>query len=520
MIFENVVLTIYFNRNKLKGKFKMENNVELFKFESNVQWIKYNVLKEVSKLAFQDEMENLVHIPNIIVPGPKPITRCCIYHEREVVTERVKMALGGNKNIDNVIEVLDAACDECPVERYRVTEACRGCLSHKCQQACPFGAISFENQKAHINQDICKECGRCKEACPYNAIADVQRPCIKACKAGALSINENKKASIDNEKCVQCGACVYACPFGAIMDKSYIVDVINLLKERKNNKDLKIYAVIAPAIASQFSFATIGQVVNSIKKLGFHHVIEAALGADIVAEHETEEFVEVSKEKGLMTSSCCPAFVSFIQKNYPMLMDKVSTSVSPMIAAARLIKKTEKDAKVIFIGPCIAKKKEAMLEDVKDAVEYVLTFEELLAMLDAAEIQVKNCEEDVLDNASFYGRIFARSGGLSEAVAQVIKEGNIEADYRPDVCNGLKECDMELKLAKINRTKGNFIEGMACTDGCIGGPGCLIHATKNVKAINDYGKKAMEKEIKQAVKVFDISNVNLHRDYKKSLGNK
>lgn len=211
----------------------MGSNVELIKFESNVQLIKYNVLKEVAKLAFRGQMEKVTDIPYIIAPGPKPITRCCIYHEREVVKERVEVASGGDEHNPNIVEVLSAACDECPVSRFTVTDTCRGCLSHRCQQACPFGAISIQNHKAHIDKDICKECGRCKEACPYNAIADMQRPCIKACNAGAISINKDKKASIDNKKCVQCGACVNACPFGAIMDKSYIVNVIDLIREKK-----------------------------------------------------------------------------------------------------------------------------------------------------------------------------------------------------------------------------------------------------------------------------------------------
>lgn len=493
-------------------------NVELIKFESNVQLSKYLIFKEVAKLAFNDLLkEKYNDLPKMILPGNKPITRCCVYHEREIIRERVIMAVGGNKKNKNIIEVIESACDECPVQRYSVTEACRGCLAHKCQEACPFGAISIVNHRAKINQDLCKECGRCKEACPYNAIADVRRPCIKACKAGALSINEQKKAEIDDSKCIQCGNCVYLCPFGAIMDKSYIVDVINLIKESQKEKNFNVYAVIAPAISSQFTYATIGQVVNAIKKLGFHDVVEAALGADIVAEHETLEFAENIESKGIITSSCCPAFVSYIKKNYPILLDKISTSVSPMIATARLIKSIDKNAKVVFIGPCIAKKMEAQEEDVKDAVEYVMTFEELLALLDAADIRIKDCDESVLDNASFFGRIFARSGGLTEAIKEVINENNMDIEYKPITCNGIKECDMTLKLAKINKSKGNFIEGMACVGGCIGGPGALKHhAPKNKKAVDDYGKLALEKKIKESTKVFKTKNINLHRDYTKA----
>jgi iron only hydrogenase large subunit-like protein len=165
-----------------------------------------------------------------------------------------------------------------------------------------------------------------------------------------------KKAVIDNDKCIQCGACVIQCPFGAIMDKSFIVDVIKILDESKKNKDIHVYAIIAPAISSQFTYAKIEQVVSGIKKLGFHDVVEVALGADMVALNEAEEFKETVEEKGYVTSSCCPAFVSYIKKYYPQLADKISNTVSPMIATARLIKDIDDKAKVVFIGPCIAKK--------------------------------------------------------------------------------------------------------------------------------------------------------------------
>lgn len=491
------------------------SNVELMKLESNVQMIKYQVLMEVAKQAFNGTLkENYKKIPYIIVKGPKPITRCCVYHERAVVEDRVKVAMGGDKNNKNVIEVLESACDECPMNRYTVTEACRDCLAHKCSEACPFGAITHVGQRAYINHDLCRECGRCAAACPYNAISDVMRPCMKACKAGALTINENKKAKIDNDKCIECGSCAFMCPFGAIMDKSYITNVIDLIKN-KNKENYKIYAVIAPAISSQFSYAKIGQVVKAIKTLGFHHVIEAALGADMVALHETHDFAAEINEKNFITSSCCPAFVKYIEINYPQLMDHVSTAVSPMIAISRLIKETDHTAKVVFIGPCTAKKAEINEEDIEGSTDYVLTFEELLAMLDAKDIQVNECQEDVLDNASFYGRIFARSGGLTESVKHVIMHEKLDADFRPVICSGLKECDMSLKLAKIGKLNGNFIEGMACLGGCIGGAASLNHAPKDRKEVDKYGEMAKEKGVADAVRVFDMSKLNLDRDYNK-----
>lgn len=483
------------------------------KFESDVQLIKYEVLKEVAKLAMDGTLEEKKYdIPYIIDPGPGPRIRCCIYKEREITKERIKLAMGGNKNNRNIIEVIEVACDECPVDRFVVTEACRGCLAHRCSEACPKGAIYHIGGKAHIDQEKCIECGRCKAACPYNAIADVMRPCKKACSADAIYFDsKTKKAMIDDEKCIRCGACIIQCPFGAIMDKSYIVDIIELLKESQQNDDLHVYAAIAPAIASQFTYASIEQVVCGIKELGFHDVIEVALGADMVALHEANEFVETVDEKGFVTTSCCPSFVSYIQKNYPMLKDKISNTVSPMIAIARLIKYVDPKAKIVFIGPCVSKKNEILLDDFKDDVEYVMTFEELAAMLDAANIDLENCNDGELNNASYYGRIFARSGGVTEAVEHVLEAEDTDIDFKPIKCDGIRECDRALKMAKVNHLGGNFIEGMACIGGCISGPASLYHGTKNKSEIDKYGKLALEEDVNSSLRIFEVEDVDLNR---------
>ena len=485
------------------------------KFETDVQLVRYEVLMEVSKLAIEGTLQEKYRtIPKIVNPGPKARFRCCIYKEREVTKKRVKLTMGGDKRNSNVIEVIGAACDECPINRFTITEACRGCLAHRCNEACPVGAIYHVGQRAYINQQKCIECGKCKAACPYNAVSDVMRPCRRACPVDALSIDENKKAVIDNDKCIQCGACVYQCPFGAIMDKSQIVDVINELKSAKEN-NINIYAVVAPAISSQFTFAKIGQVISAIKKIGFHDVVEAALGADLIACHETHEFAETVGEKGFMTSSCCPAFVSFVQKKYPSMEGNVSTSVSPMIAVSRLIKQTDENAKVVFIGPCIAKKKEAQSVELKGSTDYVLTFEELCAMIDAMNIDVEACEEDELNNASFFGRIFARSGGLTEAIKHVIEQYEIEADFQPVCCDGADECDKALKLAKVSKLDGNFIEGMICSGGCIGGPMSLHHGPKDKREVDKYGLMAKEKGVKDSIRLFDLEKLDLNRNWNK-----
>ena len=275
---------------------------------------KFFVLQEVARLAYEgtlaDEIDN---IPEKLFPdnGQGKID---VYKAREIAKLRIKLATGGDLSNKNVVEVMELACDECPLEGYEVTNACRGCLAHRCEENCRFDAISFDaTGRAHIDPSKCKSCGSCSRACPYSAIRQNIRPCRNACKVGAMNFNENKAAEIDNNKCIACGACVYQCPFGAIMDKSYMLNVIDYIKNSDENKKYKVYAIVAPAISSQFSEVKLSQVITGIKKLGFHTVIEAAFGADIVAEDETKELIE----KGFLTSSCCPAFVKFIKINYP-----------------------------------------------------------------------------------------------------------------------------------------------------------------------------------------------------------
>ena len=469
------------------------------KFDTKVQHLKYKVLREVARLAWNDALlDHLLDVPKMIVPGNEPTMRCCVYKERAILGERVKLAMGGDPNNSNIIEVIDIACDECPVGGYEVTNACRGCLAHRCEDVCKRGAITFDqNHVAHIDKSKCVECGACAKVCPYTAIVSRKRPCQNACKVKAISMNEQKAAKIDNSKCIQCGACVYQCPFGAIMDKSYMVNVIDMIKKSENNKKYKVYAVVAPSISSQFKYAKLGQVITGLKELGFHTVVEAALGADMVAQAESRELAE----KGFLTSSCCPAFVQYIKTAFPNLLEFVSHNPSPMAALAKYIKNTSENAKVVFIGPCTAKKAEAQLDEVKPYVDAVLTFEELQALFDSRDININSLEEGVLDNASYFGRIFARSGGLSDAVVQGLKEQDIEFALKPVVCDGIEACRMALMKKSKNVLDGNFIEGLACIGGCIGGAGCLTHGEKNKAEVDKYGQEALEKTISDAVSV-------------------
>ena len=285
------------------------------------------------------------------------------------------------------------------------------------------------------------------------------------------------------------------------MDKSFILNAIDILKKSERNDtrrgSYRVYAIVAPSISSQFSYAKLGQVVTGMKKLGFHDVIEAALGADMVALEEAKEL----SEKGLLTSSCCPAFVRYIKNNFPGVVEHISHNMSPMAVLAKYIKETTPNSKVVFIGPCTAKKAEAQLESVKPYVDCVLTFEELQALFDSRDFELSEFEEGVLDNASYFGRIFARSGGLTDAALQAVKEQNIDFEIKPVVCDGIEACRMALLKLNKGVLDGNFIEGMACVGGCINGAGCLTHGEKNKADVDKYGREALEKNISDSVSI-------------------
>ena len=443
-------------------------------FTSDSRQFKFDVLTEICRQSFEGELveDKVQAMAKNLVSLDSPRYRCCVYKEREILRQRVRLSLGhmasdsAEFNPQQIVQVIDAACDGCTIHKITVTDNCRKCMAKSCLSSCRFGAISLGTNRTQIDYSKCKECGACARACPYNAIVVTERPCYARCPVQAISWDKNGIAVIDQEKCINCGQCVLACPFGAVEDMSWVAPVIEELKS-----DTPCCAIVAPSIQGQFDNAVLPQIKEAIRQLGFDECLEVAAGADAVAYYEAEELVERMKEGKPMTTSCCTAFVNMQKIHFPeQFAENKSTLVTPMMAMARKLKQERPEQKVVFIGPCVAKKQEAMMED--SAVDYVLTYEELAAMFVAKHINPEEIEAAEENTPSNFGRNFAASGGVAAAVVQALKEKGI-TDVSYELANGGFECKQQLTLMKNGRFTKNILEGMNCIGGCIGGPATL-----------------------------------------------
>ena len=437
--------------------------------ENTIADIKAEIWMTVAKYAYEGTLEEKKDsIPEMLIPGPHAKFRCCIYREREIVKQRVNMMFSKNwEGRTNVVNTIKAACEDCPISRYTVTDNCRKCVMKACLHACRFGAVSIGEERSHIDPAKCKECGMCAKACPYNAIADLIRPCKNSCPTGAIEMDENGLCVIDESKCINCGRCVKACPFGAITTRSFIIDVIEEIKAGK-----EVYAMIAPSWEGQYGpDVTIASWKKVAKDLGFTDLYDVALGGDLTASSEAKEWEEAFKDQRNMTTSCCPAFVNMIRKHYPKLSEYISTTVSPMCALSRMIKAQHPGAITVFVGPCVAKKGETLDKTLEGNADYALTLQEINAMMRAKGITIQPAENNVQE-ASTYGKRFGNSGGVTNAVVECMKEDDF--DYSAlKICkaNGAAECKKALTLMQFGKLPEQFIEGMMCDGGCVGGPG-------------------------------------------------
>jgi iron only hydrogenase large subunit-like protein len=321
--------------------------------------------------------------------------------------------------------------------------------------------------------------------------AEGERACEKACPVNAISHDELGRVRIDHSKCMGEGHCVSACSFGTLADKSQFVPLIHLLKQN----EVPVYASVAPAFAGQFgSEVTPGKLRSALLKLGFAEMVETALYADLITMKEAFEFDDHVKTENdfLITSCCCPVWIKLIENKFPVLAEHISPSVSPMIASARVIKSFEPNAKVVFIGPCVAKKSEALLPDLKDAVDYVLTFQELAAIFEATEIYPAEQEDVEKATASWGGRVYGYTGGVSAAVATTLEKlvPRRAQSLKAVKVDGIPDCQKLLEQISSGQITANFIEGMACKGGCVGGPGRLISPEEGRDSVKRYGEMA------------------------------
>ena len=477
--------------------------------------LKHHVLREVCRLAWEDrltadETEKIVYD---ISPGPKPSYRCCVYKEREIVRGRIRLAMGQDpepgKTGKNVVAVIPAACDDCPIQDYFVSDICRFCLGKACLNACRFGAISPGDTKMKIDPNKCKSCGLCAKSCPYGAIIHQERPCKKVCPVGAISYDEGGVCMIDENKCIRCGHCIHNCPFGAIGSKIYAVDVIRAIREGK-----RVIAMCAPATEGQFG-AEIGMAAirAALKKLGFAEMVEVGLGGDMTAACEAAEWIEARKEGRKMTTSCCPAFITMLRRHFPKIYEEnKSATVSPMVAVSRYLKYMDPDCVTVFIGPCIAKKGETLNEFIADRPDYALTYGEIVAMLDSRGVEIVPVEEDYQE-ASLFGKRFAASGGVAGAVMEAMEEmGENTEGIRLMTCAGGEECKKAMMLLKAGKLEADFVEGMICPGGCMGGPSKHQAETLVIRARTGLLAKADGRKILENLKNYPMDKFSMLRD--------
>lgn len=451
---------------------------------NNTMIIRRQLVRKVVRLFNEGKLvEGIDRIPIEMSPREIPAQRrCCIYKERAVVryklmpilgmgideeqdeltplSEFARIAMERKETSKKVLTVVDEACTSCVKVSYIVTNICRGCVASPCIMNCPKNAIRFNaSGNAEIKSDKCVNCGLCKEACPYHAIVYVPVPCEEVCPVNAISKNEQGIEYIDESKCIYCGRCQNACPFGSIFEISNLVDVLKSIKQGQET-----VALVAPALFGQYDVHP-AKVMKAIEKIGFSQVVEVARGAEITTRNEAEELVHrLGEGAPFMTTSCCPSYVELTRKHVEGLKPFVSETRSPMHYAAEMVKKQNPESQTVFIGPCIAKRKEGIDNEF---VDFVLSFSELDTILEAMEINPADCEDHILEKINGEARGFALSGGVIAAV----NAQNLKIDVKSLSVDGLNKKSINLlKAFSKGKAPAQFIEVMACEGGCIAGP--------------------------------------------------
>ena len=483
--------------------------------QTPVRNVRRRIFKEIAKFGYeQRNLQDLEDLPYEIIPGEVAKYRDSIYRERAIVGERLRLAMGMSlnpadkptritKEIDEsnisekyyeppLLQVIPSACNECKEKAFIVGEQCQGCMAHPCMEVCPKKAISFKDGYSYIDQEKCIKCGQCKKVCPYGAIYERKRPCANACGVGAIETDYAGRAKINPDKCVSCGMCMVNCPFGAIADKSQIYQLIKAM-----NEGAEVIAILAPAFVGQFGpKATPNKIKAALLDIGFADVWEVAVGADAGALEEAKHYVQsvATGKLPFLLTSCCPSWSMLGKKYFPEVIDEISNALTPMVATARAARITSPNAKIVFVGPCVAKKLEASRRTVRSEVDFVITFEELAGMFDAKEIDFNTYEkEEELNDAFGAGRGYAVASGVAGAIKACIDEYYPGTEVQTEHCEGLADCKKMLLLAKAGKKDGCMIEGMGCPGGCVAGVGTILPINKAKLAVAKTVKESTTK---------------------------
>lgn len=456
---------------------------------NNVMIVRQRLLRRLVRLWNENRLvEHIDRLPIELSPRTgRPIGRCCIHKERAVwkykslpllgfdmndetdeltpLSEYARRALDRRGELkENILCVIDEACSSCIQTQYHITDLCRGCVARSCMANCAKQAIDFTKEgKAQINHDLCISCGLCYQSCPYHAIVHIPVPCEEACPVKAISKDDRGVERIDESKCIYCGKCVNSCPFGAIFEVSQVFDVLQAIRRGE-----RVVALVAPAVLGQYD-APLEQIYGALKAIGFHDVVEVAEGAMQTIAREGAELLEKLAEGApFMTTSCCPSYIEAVDKHAPEMRRFVSTTGSPMYYAARIARQRHPDARTVFIGPCVAKRKEARRDD---EVDFVMTFEEMNAVMAGMGIDVQSCAPySVANESTRDAHGFAAGGGVMAAVKNFLGD-------EASAVTGLQIANLDKKNVALLRAYGKsgkaparFIEVMACAGGCVTGP--------------------------------------------------
>jgi len=469
-------------------------------FVNNTMIVRRDLMSKLISLFKEDKL--VLEIDRIpITMSPKNAQargRCCIHKERAVLKYKMlpilgfsideeedeltplsvyaQRALERTETKKTILTVVDEACTACVKTNYVVTNLCKGCVARSCYMNCPKDAITFmENGQAHINHAKCINCGICKEACMYHSIVYIPVPCEEACPVKAIQKDENGIEHIDEDKCIYCGKCINACPFGSVYEVSQLFDILPAIKRGE-----QLVAIMAPSIMSQFN-NTIGEIAQAVEKIGFVEAIEVAFGAMETTQREGAELQEKLEEgQQFMTTSCCPSYIELVNKHLPEMKPFVSHTKSPMYYTIEMAKEKYPEAKLVFVGPCVGKRKEVMDHPY---IDFILTFEEIDTLFTGLSIEM---EKPTVEKATapMSGRGFARAGGVIAAVQQMYPNLGIQPIQ---VANLNKKNIGLLRAYAKGKAPGNFVEVMACEGGCISGPCGKI----DYSAAQKFFKKAM-----------------------------